>query len=164
MEIFIAGFFRGCKIKKIKWIFMLCLLTVICTWSITAKASEEKGSDSIVGYMIEKIADGEAEISDEDSIREAIEAGEQELSVTLTEEEENRIVDFVKSLDAIEVGAEDFMDQAKDLYQKYSTKLVNQANDAINETVESAVEEAVNSFFQSLKQTVTDFFKNLLSA
>ena len=81
-----------------------------------------------------------------------------------TEEEENRIVDFVKSLDAIEVGAEDFMDQAKDLYQKYSTKLVNQANDAINEAVESAVEEAVNSFFQSLKQTVTDFFKNLLSA
>ncbi|MCI6714345.1 MAG: DUF1002 domain-containing protein [Lachnospiraceae bacterium] len=150
--------------KKIKWIFMLCLLTVIYTWSITAKASEEKVSDSIVGYMIEKIADGEVEISDEDSIREAIEAGEQELSVTLTEEEENRIVDFVKSLDAIEVGAEDFMDQAKDLYQKYSTKLVNQANDAINEAVESAVEEAVNSFFQSLKQTVTDFFKNLLSA
>ena len=143
---------------------MLCLLTVIYTWSITAKASEEKVSDSIVGYMIEKIADGEVEISDEDSIREAIEAGEQELSVTLTEEEENRIVDFVKSLDAIEVGAEDFMDQAKDLYQKYSTKLVNQANDAINEAVESAVEEAVNSFFQSLKQTVTDFFKNLLSA
>lgn len=164
MEIFIAGFFRGFKMKKIKWIFMLCLLTVIYTWSITAKASEEKVSDSIVGYMIEKIADGEVEISDEDSIREAIEAGEQELSVTLTEEEENRIVDFVKSLDAIEVGAEDFMDQAKDLYQKYSTKLVNQANDAINETVESAVEEAVNSFFQSLKQTVTDFFKNLLSA
>ena len=164
MEIFIAGFFRGCKIKKIKWIFMLCLLTVIYTWSITAKASEEKVSDSIVGYMIEKIADGEVEISDEDSIREAIEAGEQELGVALTEEEENRIVDFVKSLDAIEVGAEDFMDQAKDLYQKYSTKLVNQANDAINEAVESAVEEAVNSFFQSLKQTVTDFFKNLLSA
>lgn len=150
--------------KKIKWIFMLCLLTAIYTWSITAKASEEKVSDSIVGYMIEKIADGEVEISDEDSIREAIEAGEQELSVTLTEEEENRIIDFVKSLDAIEVGAEDFMDQAKDLYQKYSTKLVNQANDAINEAVESAVEEAVNSFFQSLKQTVTDFFKNLLSA
>ena len=164
MEIFIVGFFRDCEMKKIKWIFMLCLMAVICTWSITAKASEEKGSDSIVGYMIEKIADGEVEISDEDSIREAIEAGEQELSVTLTEEEENRIVDFVKSLDAIEVGAEDFMDQAKDLYQKYSTKLVNQANDAINEAVESAVEEAVNSFFQSLKQTVTDFFKNLLSA
>ena len=164
MEIFIAGFFRGFKMKKIKWIFMLWLLTVIYTWSITAKASEEKVSDSIVGYMIEKIADGEVEISDEDSIREAIEAGEQELSVTLTEEEENRIVDFVKSLDAIEVGAEDFMDQAKDLYQKYSTKLVNQANDAINEAVGSAVEDAVNSFFQSLKDTVTDFFKNLLSA
>ena len=164
MEIFIDGFFRDCKMKKIKWIFMLCLMAVICTWGITAKASEEKGSDSIVGYMIEKIADGEVEISDEDSIREAIASGEQELSVTLTEEEKDRIVDFVKSLDAIEVGAEDFMDQAKDLYQKYSTKLVNQANEAINEAVESAVKDAVNSFFQSLKQTVTDFFKNLLSA
>lgn len=164
MEIFIAGFFRDCKMKKMKWIFLLCLLALVCIWRMKAVASEEKGSDSIVGYMIEKIADGEVEISDEDSIREAIEAGEQELSVTLTEEEENRIVDFVKSLDAIEVGAEDFMDQAKALYQKYSTKFVNQANDAINEAVESAVEDAVNSFFQSLKQTVTDFFKNLLSA
>lgn len=160
MEIFIVGFFRDCEMKKIKWIFMLCLMAVICTWSITAKASEEKGSDSIVGYMIEKIADGEIEISDEDSIREAIEAGEQELGVALTEEEKDRIVDFVKSLDAIEVGAEDFMDQAKDLYQKYSTKLVNQANEAL----ESAVKDAVSSFFQSLKQTVTDFFNNLLSA
>lgn len=164
MEIFIVGFFRDCEMKKIKWIFMLCLMAVICTWSITAKASEEKGSDSIVGYMIEKIADGEIEISDEDSIREEIKAGERELGVALTEEEKDRIVDFVKSLDAIEVGAEDFMDQAKDLYQKYSTKLVNQANEAINEALESAVKDAVSSFFQSLKQTVTDFYNNLLSA
>lgn len=127
-------------------------------------ASEDKGTESIAGWMIEKIANGEVEIADEDSIRSAIEEGEQELSVTLTEEEEDRIVDFVKSLDAIEVGAGDFMEQAKELYRKYSTELVSQTNDAINEAVESAVEGAVSSFFQSLKQTVSDFFANLFSA
>lgn len=127
-------------------------------------ASEDKGTESIAGWMIEKIANGEVEIADEDSIRSAIEEGEQELSVTLTEEEEDRIVDFVKSLDAIEVEAGDFMEQAKELYRKYSTELVSQTNDAINEAVESAVEGAVSSFFQSLKQTVSDFFANLFSA
>lgn len=126
-------------------------------------ASEEKGQDSIVGYLIEKIANGEVEISNENSIREAVEAGEQELSVTLTEEEEDRIVDFMKSLDGIEAGAEDFMEQAKDLYRKYSTELVEQANDAINRAVESTVKDVVNSFFQSIKQTVSDFLNNLLS-
>lgn len=142
---------------------MLCLLSALYIWGMTAMASEEKGAESIVGWMIEKIANGEVEIADEDSIRSAIREGEQELSVTLTEEEEDRIVDFVNSLDAIEVGTEDFMEQAKDLYQKYSTELVEQANDAINEAVESAVEGAMSSFFQSIKQTISDFFTNLFS-
>lgn len=149
--------------KKIKWFTLLCLLSIVYIWGMTAAASDKKGSESIVGFMIEKIAGGEVDIADEESIREAIEEGERELSATLTEEEEDRIVDFVKSLDTIEVGAEDFMEQAKDLYQKYSTELVEQANDAINEAVESAVESAVNNFFESLKQAVSDFFTNLLS-
>lgn len=149
--------------KKIRCFILLCLLSIACIWGMTAAASEEKGSESIVGFMIEKIADGEVDIADEESIREMVEEGEREFSVTLTEEEEDRIVDFVKSLDTIEVGAEDFMEQAKDLYRKYSTELVEQANDAINEAVESAVESAVSNFFESLKQTVSDFFTNLLS-
>lgn len=150
--------------KKMKWIMLLCLLVTVSIGGMAAVASEEKGQDSIVGYLIEKIADGEVEISDEDSIREAVEAGERELSVTLTEEEEDRIVDFVKSLDGIEAGAEDFMEQAGDLYRKYSTELVEQANDAINRAVESTVKDVVNSFFQSIKQAVSDFFNHLLSA
>lgn len=148
--------------KKIKWFILFCFLSIVCIWGMTAAASEEKGPESIVGFMIEKIAGGEVDIADEESIRESIKEGEQELSVILTEEEEDRIVGFVKSLDTIEVGAEDFMEQAKDLYQKYSTELVEQANDAINEAVESAVQSAVSNFFESLKQTVSDFFTNLL--
>ncbi len=152
--------------KKIKWIIVLCLLSVVCIWGMTATASEEteqKESDSIVGFMIQKIANGEVEIGDEDSIREAVKAGEKELSITLTEKEEDRIVDFVKTLDTIEVGAEDFIDQAGALYDKYSSEVVEQANDAINEAIESAAKGAVDSFFRSLKQAVSDFFTNLFS-
>ncbi len=152
------------RLKKRKWTVLLCLLPVLYILGMTAMASEDKGMEPIAGWMIEKIADGEVEIADEDSIRSAIEEGEQELSVTLTEEEEDRIVDFVKSLDAIEAEAGDFMEQAKELYREYSTELVSQTNDAINEAVESAVEGAVSSFFQSLKQTVSDFLANLFSA
>lgn len=166
MEISTDGFcreYRETGMKKKKWIMLLSILLILFMWSTTVMASEDKGTESIAGWMIEKIAGGEVEIGDEDSIREAIEEGEKELSVTLTEEEKDKIVDFVKSLDTIEVGAGDFMEEAKDMYRKYSTELVEQANDAINEAVESAVEGAVNNFFQSLKQTVSDFFTNLLS-
>lgn len=144
-------------------IALLCLILAICMWGTAAAASEDKGTESIVGWMIERIADGEVDLADEDSIREAIEEGEQELSITLTDEEKERIVGFVTTLDAIEVEAGGFMDQAKTLYQKYSTELVEQTNDAINEAVESAVEGAVSNFFESLKQAVADFFTNLFS-
>lgn len=151
-------------LKNKKRIALLCLILTVCLWGTAAAASEDKGAESIVGWMIERIADKEVDITDEDSIREAIEEGEQELSITLTEKEEERIIGFVTTLDAIEVEAGDFMDQAKILYQKYSTELVEQTNDAINEAVDSAVKGAVSNFFESLKQAVADFFTNLLSA
>lgn len=67
------------------------------------------------------------------------------------------------TIDTIEAEAEEFADQAQDLYQEYGAEVVEQANDAINEAVESAVEGAADSFWESLKQSVTDFFNELNS-
>ncbi|MCD7724072.1 MAG: DUF1002 domain-containing protein [Clostridiales bacterium] len=150
--------------NKRKKLVLLCLVCGVCMWSMTASASSEKGVESVVGWILDRIAEGETGISDESSIREAIEEGKQELSVTLSREEEDRIVSFVESLDTLETEAGDFAEQAKELYQKYSVELVEEADDAIGEAVSQAVEGAVAGFFQSLKQTISDFFKNLFSA
>lgn len=124
---------------------------------------DKKGEETIVGWMIDRIASGEVELSDEGSIRQALDDAERELSVSLTEESKERVVGFLQTLGSIGVETEDFIDQAKQKYQEYSVEIVEEANEAINEAVESAVSEAAQNFFESIRKTVKDFFVNLVS-
>lgn len=128
-----------------------------------ANDSEEKtGEETIVGWMIDRIASGEVELSDESSIRQALNDAESELLVSLTEESKAGIVGFLQTLGNIGVETEDFIDQAKQKYQQYSVGIVEEANEAINDAVESAVSEAAQNFFDSIKEAVKDFFGNLI--
>lgn len=149
------------------WI-VLFLLGIFCIAFVTVQKKEQKGADkgeeTIVGCLIDMIADGEVDLSDEDSVRQAISDSENKLGITLTQENKDRIVGFMQTLDTIEVEAEDFIDQAKEMYQKYSTELVEEANTAINKAVGSVVEGTAKNFFESIKQSVLNFMKNLTSS
>lgn len=143
--------------KSIRRFGMLLFLCISCVAVMTALAFDnrgegaggDKGEETIVGWMIDRIAAGEIELSDENSIRQAISEGEEKFGLSLTEENKTRIVEFMQTLDTIESGAGDFIEQAKQKYRKYSTELVEEANDAINGAVESALKNAVRSFLQS---------------
>lgn len=126
------------------------VMTVLAFGNRGEGAGGDKGEETIVGWMIDRIASGEIELSDESSIRQAINEGEKEFGLSLTEENKGRIVGFMLTLDSIETGAGDFIEQAKQMYVRYSTEFVEEANDAINGAVESAVESAVRNFFQSI--------------
>lgn len=149
------------------WV-ILFLLGILCIAYLTVQkkgqGEADKGEETIVGCLIDMIAAGEVDLSDEDSVRQAVGESENELGITLTEENKDRIVAFMQTLDSIEVGAEDFMDQAKEMYRKYSTELVEEANTAINEAVGDVVEGAAKNFFESIRQSVQNFFKKLISA
>lgn len=137
---------------------MLLLLCAACAAVMSVLAFDnkgqgvggDKGEETIVGWMIDRIAAGEVVMSDEDSIRRTISEGEEKFDVSLTEENKDRIVAFIQKLDTIETGAGDFIGQAKQMYQKYGTEFVEEANDAINGAVKNAAKDAVQSFFQSL--------------
>ena len=137
---------------------MLLLLCVACAAVMSVLAFDnkgqgvggDKGEETIVGWMIDRIAVGEVVMSDEDSIRQAISEGEEKFDISLTEENKDRVVVFIQKLDTIETGAGDFIEQAKQMYQKYSIEFVEEANDAINGAVKNAAKDAVQSFFQSL--------------
>lgn len=118
---------------------------------------------TVVGWVIDKVAAGEIELSDENSVRQALEEAEREFEISLAAEDEERIVGFLQTLGNVGAEAEDFIGQAKQKYQQYSTELVEEANESINEAVEDAVTDAAESFFDSIKQTVSDFFTNLLA-
>ncbi len=65
------------------------------------------------------------------------------------------------TVETLEAEAEEFADHAQELYEEYGEEVVEQANEAINDAVESAVEGAADNFWESLKQSVTDFFNDL---
>ena len=93
--------------------------------------------------------------------------GQFELSVnppeiSVTQDNKDKVVSFLKTLGTVGVETEDFIDQAKEKYQTYSTGFVEEANEAINEAVEGAVAGAARNFFDNIRQAAGDFFKNLI--
>lgn len=156
-------------IRRLGTMLLLCIacvaaMTILVFGSRSRGTAGNKGEETIVGRMIDMVVSGEVDLSDEDDIRRAISEGEAELGVTLTEQNRDRIITFMTTLDSIEVGASDFIDQAKQMYQKYSEDIVEEANETINEAVEDAVENAVQNFFESISQSVQEFFRNLTTA
>ncbi|MDE6740223.1 MAG: DUF1002 domain-containing protein [Lachnospiraceae bacterium] len=156
-------------IRRLGTMFLLCIacvaaMTILVFGSRSRGTAGNKGEETIVGRMIDMVVSGEVDLSDEDDIRRAISEGEAELGITLTQQNRDRIITFMTTLDSIEVGAADFIDQAKQMYQKYSEDIVEEANETINEAVEGAVESAVQNFFESISQSVQDFFRNLTTA
>ena len=149
-------------------LWIVLFLGIFCVAFVNVQKKEQQGADkgeeTIVGCLIDMIADGEVDLSDEDSVRQAINDSENKLGITLTQENKDRIAGFMQTLDTIEVEAEDFIDQAKEMYQKYSTELVEEANTAINKAVGSVVEGAAKNFFESIRQSVLNFMKNLTSS
>lgn len=87
------------------------------------------------------------------------------------------------AIEDIESGADELVDQVKDMYEEYGSAavaqadeklgdvvdqadeklgdVVAQADDAIESAVESAVEGAKEGFFQSLKESINNFFSDL---
>lgn len=156
-------------IRRLGTMFLLCIacvaaMTILVFGSRSRGTAGSKGEETIVGRIIDMVVSGEVDLSDEDDIRRAISEEEAEFGITLTQRNRDRIITFMTTLDSIEVGAADFIDQAKQMYQKYSEDIVEEANETINEAVEGAVESAVQNFFESISQSVQDFFRNLTTA
>lgn len=153
MAIFTGGSCRGSE-RSFGRILLLCVscaavMSVLTLAHRNQGSEDDKGEETIVGWMIERIAAGEVELSEEESIRQAIEEGEERFNITLTEENKAKVVDFILKLDTIEEEAGDYIEQAQELYRKYSTEFVEEANDTINGKLRNALKDAVHSFFQS---------------
>lgn len=162
---------RGIKVLGVLLVLFISYKTIFPLLALNAAGNQGKtvqdgdaaagseGGETLVGWIVDKLASGEVELSDETSIRQAIAEGERELDITLAQKDKDAVVGFMRTLDNIETGAEDFMEQAKEMYQKYSAEFVEETNDAINEAVESAAKSAGESFADSLKNAVTDFLE-----
>ncbi len=137
-------------------------LDELITTGELAKAAQNVSGDDIeklIAYIKEKVANGELE-TDED-IRAAVEEGEERFGVSLTKEEVQRIVDLMNKLEGMGLNSDYLISQAEKLYNKYGADIVNHADEAISEAVSDAVTNAAGGFFQSIKNSVKDFFSSI---
>lgn len=130
--------------------------------SLQGEADSEK-VEALIAWLKAKIAEGELDIGDEQSVRDTIEEGEETFSITLSEEDKERIIALLKKLDELGLDANYLIEQAGSLYEKYGLGIVENANEAINEAVENAFAAAVKNVWQDIKTSVTNFFKNFFS-
>ncbi|MDE5931064.1 MAG: DUF1002 domain-containing protein [Lachnospiraceae bacterium] len=139
---------------------------LITTGELAESIQGDSGSDeaeALIAWLKGKVAGGELDIGDEESIRAAIAEGEQTFGISLTEEDKQRVIALLKKLDSLGLNADYLLEQAQALYEKYGLSIVENANEAINEAVESALTSAFKGFFENLKTSVSEFFENLFS-
>ncbi|MDD6811217.1 MAG: DUF1002 domain-containing protein [Lachnospiraceae bacterium] len=129
-------------------------------------AQGEVGSEDVealIAWLKGKIANGELDTGDEESVQKAIAEGEQTFGITLTDGEKERIVSLLKKLDSLGLDADYLIEQAQQLYEKYGLNVVENANEAINEAVENALAEAAKNFVNDVKDSIAGLFKDLFS-
>ncbi len=119
--------------------------------------------EALIAWLKSQIANGNLDTGNEESMRSVIEEGEETFDITLTDEEIDQIISLLKKLDDLGLNAEYLLDQAEQLFAKYGSDIVNNANAAIKEAAGNAVKTAVTHFFQNIKETVTSFFQKLFS-
>lgn len=119
--------------------------------------------EALIAWLKGKIASGELDTGDEESVRNTIAEGEEAFGIKLSEEDIRQIVSLLQKLDALGLDADYLIDQAQKLYDKYGLAIVENANEAINEAVGNALTTAVKSFFKGIADSVGNFFKSLFS-
>ncbi len=117
--------------------------------------------EALIAWLKNKIASGELDTGDEDSVKAVIEEGEENFNVTLSEEEKEKITKLLKKLDSLGLNADYLIEQAQKLYDKYGVDFVNNANEAINDAVGNAIADTAKNIFQDIKNTIVNFFKKI---
>lgn len=156
-----------------KWLTALTVLFLAGLFSMSVYAKEKTTAAletdvmqeqkevvlELIGRIKEKAAAGELE--SEEDVRTAIKEGEEELGASLTEEETERITGVISKLKEMGFDSEEIIGQAEKLYNKYGADIVNHADEAVTEAVGSAVSNAADGFFASIKESVQGFFGGL---
>ena len=129
---------------------------MITTGEIAGGENSEE-IEELIAFIKAKLAAGELE-SDED-IEKAIKEGEEKFSVSLTEEEKEKILQVMNKIKELGLDPEKLLNQAKDLYDRFGDELLNNAE----EVIKNSFKDSISNFFTDMGSTVKDFFKNIFS-
>lgn len=122
----------------------------------------------LLDELLKKLEDGE--LSSREQIDEAISQAQDELGITLTQEQKDQLAKLVLQANELGLDREDILNGAQALYEKYGSQIMESANDAIRENIVEPAKEAVvteakktfRDFFHDMGETVKNFVMDLI--
>ena len=113
--------------------------------------------EELIAFIKAKLAAGE--LTTDQDIQEAIKEGEEKFSVSLTDEEKEKILQVMHKIKELGLDPEMLLDQAKDLYNKFGDELINNAE----EVVKQSLKDSVSNFFTDFGNRIKGFIGSIFS-
>ena len=118
-------------------------------------------AQKILDFASEKIQDGSLETKQ--GIEDAIKEGEQKFGVTLTKEQKDLIFSVIEKVKKLGIDPQFIVDQAEEIYKKYSKEIKDEVNQKKQELVEEVQEKVKEEITRSLTDYVSDMVNNVKS-
>lgn len=118
-------------------------------------------AQKIFDFAGEKISDGSLETKQ--GIENAIKEAENKFGVTLTEEQKELIFSVVEKVKKLGIDPQYLVDQAEEIYKKYSKELKDDVTQKKQKIVEEVQEKIKEEISRSLSDYVSDMVKNVKS-
>ena len=118
-------------------------------------------AQKILDFASEKIQDGSLETKQ--GIENAIKEGEQKFGVTLTKEQKDLIFTIIEKVKKLGIDPQFIVDQAEEIYKKYSKEIKDEVNQKKQELVEEVQEKVKEEITRSLTDYVSDMVNNVKS-
>lgn len=122
-----------------------------------AKEENKEKAGEVISFIKEKLEAGELE--SEEDISDAIQEGEEKFDVSLTEEEEEQILQAMQKIKDLGLDPEKLLDRVEKMYDDVGADLVEEAQ----ETVKQSFADSVSGFFHDMGTRVKGFFANIFS-
>ncbi|MDD6491656.1 MAG: hypothetical protein PUG54_05425 [Firmicutes bacterium] len=128
---------------------LTALVLALLILPVTANASEEnKNAESL---------------SKEEQLEEIIEEGKEKLGMELSKEDAQKLVDAMEQLENVGFSTDYVIEKAEELYRQYGEKFIDHVDEAVTDAVQGAASNAIETFFENLKNSIKRFFENLFA-
>lgn len=128
---------------------LTALVLALLILPVTVNASEEnKNAESL---------------SKEEQLEEIIEEGKEKLGMELSKEDAQKLVDAMEQLENVGFSTDYVIEKAEELYRQYGEKFIDHVDEAVTDAVQGAASNAIETFFENLKNSIKRFFENLFA-
>jgi uncharacterized protein YpuA (DUF1002 family) len=120
---------------------------LVITGEIVDSVGDSEKVEELMALVKQKVAEGA--VSDRDDIEDLVEQACEELDISLSEDEQEKITDLMDKIDDLDLDVDSIKEQAQELYDKL---------DDLNFDFDT---ESVGNFFTRIIEAIVNFFQNL---